>query len=279
VIQFLEKWTSALGKPALSPNISAWRRKVCGDLTAAFDFASPVYGLPHLPATGLLIPEVEYDPQPGDNRMPVQEPGTRRARPLPFQPNANLTGFAGGVAKLAFSNVAPFATRASHFAVYDNRAGVPSLTQYPAAFPSQFTVAANKTAAGSGPVDGTAYDLTVVGPNRFLRRFIGDTATAGRDLRVEASYYEGHSHSEPKLHLTLANDGHAPVAFTITHHQYVHGHPQTVKVAGRSSTTWTVDALSLSHGWYDLTVTAGSDHAWSQRFTGHLETGKPSISG
>ena len=49
VIQFLEKWTAALGKPAISPNISAWRRKVCGDLTEAFDFASPVYGLPDLP--------------------------------------------------------------------------------------------------------------------------------------------------------------------------------------------------------------------------------------
>jgi hypothetical protein len=33
VIQFLEKWTTALGKPTISPNISAWRRKVAGDLT------------------------------------------------------------------------------------------------------------------------------------------------------------------------------------------------------------------------------------------------------
>jgi phospholipase C len=33
VIQFLEKWTAALGKPAVCPNISAWRRTVCGDLT------------------------------------------------------------------------------------------------------------------------------------------------------------------------------------------------------------------------------------------------------
>ena len=277
VIQFLEKWTTATGRPAISPNISAWRRKVCGDLTAAFDFASPVYGLPHLPATGPLIPEVEYDPLPADNRMPAQEPGTRRARPLPVQPNAYLTGFAGGVAKLAFSNVAPFASRASHFAVYNNRSGVPALSQYPAAFPGQYTVAANKAATGTGPLDGTAYDLTVVGPNRFLRRFIGDTATAGRDLRIEVSYYD--SAFSPKLKLTLHNDGHAPVAFTVTHNQYIHAHPQTVKVGGRDSRSWTVDAVELSHGWYDLTVTAGSDHTWSQRFAGHLETGRDSISG
>ena len=34
VIQFLERWTAATGKPAHCPNISAWRRGVCGDLPA-----------------------------------------------------------------------------------------------------------------------------------------------------------------------------------------------------------------------------------------------------
>ena len=49
VIQFIERWTAALGTPAICPHISAWRRAVCGDLTGAFDFANPVYGLPVLP--------------------------------------------------------------------------------------------------------------------------------------------------------------------------------------------------------------------------------------
>src|ERR1700748_391088 len=49
VIQFLEQWTTALGQPAISPNISAWRRQVCGDLTGAFDFKKPVYGGPRRP--------------------------------------------------------------------------------------------------------------------------------------------------------------------------------------------------------------------------------------
>jgi hypothetical protein len=63
--------------------ISAWLRRVCGDLTAAFDFTSPVYGLPRLPRTGGLIPEVGYDPLPGDNTRPGQEPGTKPARRPP----------------------------------------------------------------------------------------------------------------------------------------------------------------------------------------------------
>ena len=146
------------------------------------------HGVPRLPATGALIPEVEYVPQPGDNRMPAQETGTKRARPLPYQPNANLTGVTRGVAHLAFSNVAPFATRASHFSVYDNRSPIPALSDHPAA-------------------------------------------------------------------------------------------PHTVKVPARGTKTLTIDPLAASHGWYDLTVTADNDHTWSQRLTGHLETGRASITG
>ncbi|MGW4604885.1 phosphocholine-specific phospholipase C [Streptomyces sp. NPDC004532] len=283
VIQFMEKWTTAIGKPAVSPNISKWRRKVCGDLTGAFDFTSPVYGLPHLPDTGDLIPETRYTPLPGDNTMPTQEKGTKPARPLPYQPNANLTGFANGTARLEFSNEARFVTRASHFAVYNNLGGLPTLAEYPAKFPGQYTVEAQGTVNGVGPVGSsesdTAYDLTITGPNRFLRRFIGDAGTAGKDLVVEAGYYEGRSTAHPKLKLSLRNNSHKPVTFTITHNHYISGAPKKVRVASRSSEAWTVDALEISNGWYDVTVTADCDHGWSQRFTGHLETGKASITG
>nr|WTB31415.1 phospholipase C, phosphocholine-specific [Streptomyces sp. NBC_00830] len=282
-IQFIEKWTTTLGTPAICPNISDWRRKVCGDLTGAFNFASPIYGLPDLPDTGDLIPETRYTPLPGDNTMPTQEKGTRPARPLPYQPNANLTGFADGAVKLEFSNEGPFVTKASHFAVYNNRGGFPTLAQYPARFPGQYTVSANTTGTGTGPVgssaDDTAYDLTVTGPNRFLRRFIGDAATAGKDLIVETSYYDGKSTARPKLKLWLCNNGDSPVEFTIAHNSYIHHAPQAVKVAAHSKEAWTVSPLEISGGWYDVTVTADRDHAWSQRFTGHLETGKASITG
>jgi phospholipase C len=287
VIQFIERWTTALGTPAISPNVSDWRRKVCGDLTAAFDFAKPVYGLPDLPDTGALIPEVRYTPLPGDNTMPAQEAGTKRARPLPYQPNANLAGFtsgpSGAVASLTFSNVAPFVTKASHFAVYNNRAGLPSLAQYPAAFPGQYTVAAKATASGTGAVGAsagdTAYDLTVTGPNRFLRRFVGDLSTAGKDLVVEAAYYDGKSTARPKLKLWLRNNGDSRVTFTITHNNYISDGPQTVKVAAHGKEAWAVSPLGVSGGWYDVTVTADCDAAWSQRFTGHLETGEASVTG
>ena len=40
---------------------------------------------------------------------------------------------------------ASFATKASHFAVYNNLADVPPLSAYPGAFPAQYTVPAGKT--------------------------------------------------------------------------------------------------------------------------------------
>jgi phospholipase C len=188
VLQFLEKWTQAIGHPATCPNISPWRRQVAGDLLNAFDFGSPVYGMPPLPDPGALTPEVRYQPLPGNNAMPTQEIGSKPARPLPFQPNANLVDFTTDtsgnlVAVLDFSNIDSFVTKASHFAVYNNLAGVPSLAAYPGAFPGQYTVPTGKALSGTGAVgasDGdTAYDITVVGPNRFLRRYIGNVASAG----------------------------------------------------------------------------------------------------
>jgi len=79
--------------------------------------------------------------------------------------------------------------------------------------------------------------------------------------------------------LTLRNQGHAPATFGIKHHHYIAAAPHTVKVPARGTKTLTIDPLAVSHGWYDLTVTADNDHTWSQRLTGHLETGRASITG
>jgi phospholipase C len=283
VIQFLEKWTAALGKPAISPNVSAWRRKVCGDLTGAFDFGSPVYGLPDLPGTGALVAETKYVPLPDSNAMPPQEPGAKPARPLPVQPNANLTGFTTAGATVTFSNDGPHVRKASHFAVYNNLAGIPSLASYPVGFPGQYTIAPSSSVAGTAPVGATAgdtrYDITVIGPNRFLRRFTGDTAAAGAKLSVRAEYFEGGFAREPQLLLTLANSSDQEVTFTVTANAYSKDRRRTYRVPAHRSAVFSAEPLRTSDGWYDLTVTASSDAAWSQRFVGHLENGAPSITG
>ncbi len=294
VIQFLEQWTTALGKPAICPNISAWRRSVCGDLLGAFDFANPVYGLPDLPFVTAPVGEPrEYHPVPASNVMPAQEPGTKPARPLPFQPNANLDGFtfgAGGAvtAHLSFSNNGKHVRRASHFAVYNNAAPAPDLAGYPGNFPGQYTIGPSRQ-SWSRTVPGTAeigaghgggvYDLTIVGPNRFLRRFTGDVSAAGATAQVTAAYHAGGWGDRPRLMLRLSNGGGRPVTFTVTQNHYSAEGPRSYRVPAHGSMTYEADPVAASNGWYDLTVTISGDSSWSRRYSGHLETGGPSVTG
>ncbi|MEV6901799.1 phosphocholine-specific phospholipase C [Amycolatopsis sp. NPDC051372] len=292
VIQFLEKWTEALGKTAHCPNISAWRRSVCGDLTGSFDFHSPVYGLPRLPKTTVIGDPAggSYQPPVTTNKMPKQEAGTKKARALPYQPNANLDGFSGanGVtqAKLSFSNNGKHVRKASHFAVYDNTQATPSLKDYPAKFPGQYTVAPSstiwdKTVPGSVQLAGNRYDITVVGPNRFLRQFTGDLDAAGQTAQVTAAYFDGilGFGSRPRLLLELENNGSRPVTFTVKHNQYSDDRPKTYRVSAHGRTLHSVDPCGSDHGWYDVTVTLDGDKSWSRRYVGHLEDGSDSITG
>ncbi len=292
VLQFLELWTAALGTPAVCPNISTWRRSVCGDLTSALDFERPVYGLPDLPFVTAPVGEAaEYHPVPASNLMPVQESGIKPARPLPYQPNANLDGFtfgAGGSieANLSFSNSGRHVRRASHFAVYNNAAPDLNIADYPADFPGQYTVppqgARDKTVPASAEIGaghgGGVYDLTITGPNRFLRRFTGDVSAAGATAQVTADYHADGS-ARPMLLLRLTNGGGRPVRFTVTPNNYSAERPRSYEVPAGRSVTHEADPIAEHAGWYDVTVTFSGDASWSRRYTGHLETGEPSVTG
>jgi len=295
VIQLLEQWTTAIGTPAICPNISAWRRSVCGDLTGAFDFANPVFGLPRLPVPGQPIgdpPGGSYHPVPVTNQMPSQEPGRRPARALPCQPNANLDGFTFGgggavTANLSFSNNAPHVRKASHFSVYNNVAPDLNLADYPNGFPGQFTVdpahQMNKTTVGSvdiGSGHGNGvYDLTIVSANRFLRRFTGDVNAPGATAQVAAAYYDHGWGPRPRLLLALTNGDTQEVTFTVTPGNYSDGGQATFRVPAGGLAVYSADPVKTASGWYDVTVTISSDTAWSRRYTGHLETGRDSVSG
>ncbi|MFD7988500.1 phosphocholine-specific phospholipase C, partial [Kitasatospora indigofera] len=225
VLRFLERWTAAIGKPATCPNISAWRRKVTGDLTGVFDFAHPVYGMPALPNTdaviGLSACGPLPNPAPVTNALPAQESGTRPARALPYQPNANLDHLefgSGGVMKvwLKMSNTGTAAVNASHFAAYANA--------YRSGGPWQYTVDAGAEQSdffNCGPGYGNGpYDLSVTGPNRFLRRFKGDATKAGRTAAVTASYAIEPGSGKLAIWFKLANSGASAVTFTITSNNY-----------------------------------------------------------
>jgi hypothetical protein len=74
-----------------SPNISKWRRAVCGDLTSAFNFATPNEVVPALPSTAAYVPKdklrhASYVPLPPlVQAVPKQEAGVRASRALPYE--------------------------------------------------------------------------------------------------------------------------------------------------------------------------------------------------
>ena len=292
VIQFLETWTAALGTPAKCSAISAWRRQVSGDLTGAFNFAAPVMGLPtSLPAATTVISRsgtCDPLPNPGDgnasNSLPQQEAGTRTARALPYQPDANIASFQHGsngqiLLWIQMLNVGAVATRAVPLAIYANayRSGGPWQYTVPAYSGSNGAVE-DYFNIGSGYGSGS-YDLTVVGPNRFLRRFAGNLNNSGSACGVTSSYAVDAASGQPALYFAMANTGTAAVTFTITSGNYTSGGPWTFSVGAGDTVNTHFDVLANSHGWYDFTITISGDSSWIRRYTGHLESGSASITG
>ncbi|GAA1297792.1 phosphocholine-specific phospholipase C [Saccharothrix xinjiangensis] len=243
--RFLERW---LGVPA--PDVSAWRRTACGDLTSAFDFSRrlrrPAIAPP--PEVPPAAPRWRPTP-PADQRMPGQEPGVRPARALPYQPDA-FGVVSGGEVRLTMVNSG---AESAHLALY------PYAGEFE--FPAHFDVRSSEDFAVPF---GDSYRFTLIGPNGFRREFAG---TRGESVSASSSV---HGHSRV-LSVTLANSGTSDATFSIT------GDGRDFKVAVRPGRRRLVPWLTeFRHGWYDLVVTCGAFH---RRLAGHVENGRESISG
>ncbi|MBB3955429.1 phosphocholine-specific phospholipase C [Novosphingobium sediminicola] len=232
------------------PNISAWRRAVCGDLTSCFDFAAPDTQafMAAMPATADLsrraagLVEVA-PPLPAQWTAPVQETGLRPRRATPYRLDAALTG-----GRLVFANRS--AARAAVFHVYD--VARPDLP------PARYTVGAGRELAHD--LGGTQADLFVIGPNGFHRRLTGPADRFTASLSDAAQ-------------LLIRNQTSAPLSITIRDAAYGAA-PLTLTLAPHEARSIALD-LSASHGWYDRRIEAG-DQVW--RMAGHIETGKASFS-
>lgn len=180
VIRFLETWLGVA-----EPNISAWRRAVCGDLTSAFDFTASTISVPALPAT--------FDP--GDTAarhcaevpasseaisIPIQENGMRPLRELPYRPEASLTAWPGLV-RVRLDNGATRrgATESAHFTIHAHDGSNAAPRRYDVAPGTWIEDEFRSHADGS-------YELAVYGPAGFVRRFAGCIAVAERDAFDQA---------------------------------------------------------------------------------------------
>jgi phospholipase C len=247
------------------PQITPWRRAVCGDLASVFDFAAPnraadaalpdASGLPARAAAqrGLPAPQPPDSPTP----RPRQEPGNRPARALPYAFDASLRRTSDGLVLI----IANTGAAGAAFALYpaDAAAGGPWF----------YAVEAGKTLEDRLPVGATGYDLTLHGSNGFLRQFRGATADP---IEVSVEYDAAHE----MLHLMLRNIS-AQSVLVATVNAYAPGKANTHAIApgAHAADAWRI--ASAGH-WYDVTVTLADDPSFLCRLAGHVETGRPSVS-
>jgi phospholipase C len=261
VLRFLELWTGVK-----EPNISAWRRSICGDLTSCFDFGREDTTIPLLPDTAALRKQadelesklpVPAPPAPGEQVVPPQEPGTAPARPLPYQPWGNATHDAGAV-QVTLGNAGSAAVQLQ---VYDRATGLPA---------QRIDVAAGSTASAALPAP-LGYDVAVHGPNGFLREIRGGADTNGIEVAATLTGPAGH----PLLALTFTNSTPRRVTLLVSG---LDGHEQRLALPTGARTV-TADPIAAAHGWYDIGVSIDGSGGYLRRFAGHLENGRGSSTG
>ncbi|MFE5914120.1 phosphocholine-specific phospholipase C [Streptomyces wedmorensis] len=260
VIRFME---SRFG--VREPNISPWRRTVCGDLTSAFDFTrANTQPAPLPPTAGYYPPDKNRHPDflataPAVGTMPRQEPGGKPTRPLKYAPYVDgAADTTAGTFRLTFAG-GPSAG-AQFYVTSANRTDVPWT----------YTTEAGKSIADTW---NTKYskgvtDLSVHGPNGFLRRFRSPGRTAVPEVTAR------HDGATGNLTLTFTNPG-AATQVTVT--DAYGATPVTLSVAQGATVAHTVN-LAPSGRWYDVTVTSPASADYLRRLAGHVETGAAGVS-
>jgi phospholipase C len=245
------------------PNISPWRRAVCGDLTTAFDFGRTATRMPSLPDTSGYAPpdrdrHDDYVPTPpAKGALPRQEAGTRPARPLPYDLSAD-------------GRVTPAGLRVGFASHGQAGASFYVTSRTLANGPWSYTVEAGRQLSDTLAATSGTYEFTVHGPNGFLRRFEGRAGKAGPEVTAR------HDGDAGKVRLDLTNGGGTTVRLTVKD-AYDGGHPATYRLRPGASATHSVRPRE-GHGWYDLSVTSDQDDVYLRRLAGHVETGRPSTS-
>lgn len=270
VIRFLEERFAVK-----EPNISPYRRAVCGDLTTAFNFKTPnTSALPTLAGqktkdqadairqAQAALPQVA---RPNSEIFPEQEIGVRPSKALPYilHTSAKVDAATQNV-KLMFSNTG---TQAAVFHVYDRL----NLN----AIPKRYMVEAGKQLEDVWTRLNDKYDLWVLGPNGFHRSFTGDLTEKNQqeslpEIRIcveECSY---------KLTLKVRNDANKTAKLIVKANAYLPN--KTWEIETHTTEQALVLDMTEFGGWYDFTVSMQHDPSFSRRFAGRIENNKDSIS-
>ena len=123
----------------------------------------------------------------------------------------------------------------------------------------------------SGSVSGS-YDLTVYGPNGFTRHFKGSIGSGAAVLHVDSQYG---TDDEGSILLSIRNAGSQKASVTVLD---AYSGEKVISVLGPGGPAEGKLSLERFHGWYDFVVTVAEDPSFERRLTGHVESGRDSIS-
>ncbi len=269
LIRFIEQRFGREHPGLIESNITDWRRAVAGDLTSAFNFRTPNDAVAVLPSTASYVPpdndrHPDYVPVPPTTQaVPKQEPGTRPARAVPYELHVlGEVDSSEGAVKIYFGNTGRSA------AVFQVRSPGDS-GPWTYTVGSQAYLSETWAFGADGP---STYDLSVYGPNGFMRAFRGSVA-GGANLAVVSAY--DRFPDRPGITLDIHNRGSAAAEVTISNSY--DGSPLVHTLEPGRSLAWHW-SLEASFGWYDLTVEVASDATFRRQLAGHVETGFDSVS-
>ncbi|MGA2565155.1 MAG: phospholipase C, phosphocholine-specific [Steroidobacteraceae bacterium] len=256
-------------------SISPWHRAVCGDLTSAFDFATPNdASMPTLPdashyatveSAQMMLPAPL---SPGTAQPLFQETGTRYSRALPYELHTSARVQAGGEVTLIFSNTGK---QGVVFHVYDQL--------HLDRLPRRYTVQADKSLSdvwNSAATDAGQYNLWVYSANGFVRAFQGNTLARATEFspEIQVRYQPRAGKGTPQLHLNVNNSGAAAGTVTVLANAYRSDGPWPLQIRPHAAGTLSWNLASSGY-WYDFSVQAA---AFARRFAGRVETGEHGIS-
>ncbi|MEK1889656.1 MAG: phospholipase C, phosphocholine-specific [Phyllobacterium sp.] len=286
----LESEKTGTENPFYESNITPWRRAIAGDLTSAFDFSKNDAAFVKYPKEGPFVNKKGTSSPPNvptTNALPkLENPAltfgtdntsnsdySRRARPLPYEFHVN--GHFDAEKKQLVVDFVNAGKAGAYFYAYDYVLKDEK--------PRRYSVIKGEPLRDAWDVADKGYNLTIYGPNGYLRQFRG-TANADLDVdpEVEILYQ-----TNGDVTLKTVNNGTKNHLLKITV-QYdkigsADGVPLTkIRSIKPLSCNPKFEEIKTRSGWYDITVelvneSGQPDGVYQRRFAGHVETGAASI--
>ena len=311
-LQFLEDFLSKkTGKQVREPNITDWRRTVCGDLSSVFrpyhgdDIPTPDF----LPRNAFAesINKAKYKKLPDDYKvlnaeeiavintnpqasslMPKQEQGVKPSCALAYQLYADgklsadkktfeVTFNASDEVFQKSALGSPFNVYAPGKYLQQEKDGVAAMDNVRT---WAYTAKAGDTLTDNWPLhefENNDYHLQVYGPNGFLREFKGNAGDP--ELNVVCEYQRALTDSKNmtgNVALKLQNQGNQLLNVEITDNAYgANTHKISVRAGGISAIVLNLDN---SHSWYDFSLKVNGSQSFEKRYAGRVETGRSGYS-